>query len=190
MRVGGMNSQVTNFSTPIPYPKDTSSSPVFPPWYDRPWMYKEPKNTENLQNWIMDWCHYLLRWCENHNNHIISVQEIMMNPGFHHSRHPLPITSVKKIFQGLIDQGIAKWIGSDSTRLRVFWKDLEEWVEIIYRWGVNGGGTTIDIYQIEKANQKFSNLPLTDLTTILELLVHHDRAEWLDKTHKIIQLIW
>lgn len=190
MRLGEINLQMTNSPNSSPQDPNPDRTSMKPPWYNKPWMYKEPKDTKDFQIWIMDWGNFLLRWCEHNNRHIISLQELLMNSGFHHSRHPLQNSSLVKIFQGLVDQGLAKWANQESTRLRVYWKGLDEWSEIIYKWCIDGGGTTMDIYQLEKAHQQFSNLPYDDLEAILSILVQTNRAEWLDKIHKIIQLQW
>ncbi|MHA1838574.1 MAG: hypothetical protein ACTSYO_01240 [Candidatus Ranarchaeia archaeon] len=192
MNSGGENSPRTLIKSNLLAGRAQNAEPVQlrPPWFEKPWMYQWPKVKKDQVDWLRNWGHFLLKWCEEKLLHVISIQDVISDPAFHHSRRPLTVESIRHIFQSLIEKGLAKWVNLKYLCLRVYWKSLAAWADEIYRWGLNGGGTTLDIYQIQKSKQRFSGLPKKDIIEILALLVREQRAEWLDRVHYIVQLRW
>ena len=77
-----------------------------------------------------------------------------------------------------------------KRQLRVFWRFLEEWADILYAWALEHGQTRLDVKSIviQEPNQGFSKLPEKELHYILKLLVERNLAEWIDKQKGAIRI--
>ena len=94
-----------------------------------------------------------------------------------------------KIFRYLSNTKIAKWWDQEKSRLRVYWRPLDDWTDAIYQWSLDGGGITLSPYKLRGAGKHFSSLPLSELKDIMVRLVKSGRAEWLDKRKRIVRIL-
>ncbi len=165
-----------------------SMEPLQPDWVSQPWMYHLPQKAHEIISWSREWMAFMLKWCEFENRHLITVSDVLLSNSFRTQDTSLPPEGVQKIFEHLISNNLAKWWGKNNNLLRVYWRSLEQWADIIIKWAISGGGITFDPYQLSKADQNFSTLPKQDLEEILELLVEHKQAEWIDMRRRLVRL--
>ncbi|MHA1917406.1 MAG: hypothetical protein ACTSUV_03720 [Candidatus Ranarchaeia archaeon] len=159
-----------------------------PDWVNKPWMYKLPKSSEDIISWSKDWVSFLLKWCEYENRHIITIPDIVLSESFKTTKANFSPTEVKRVIEQLISQELAEWWDRERTILRVYWRAIDQWVDILYNWALEGGGLTLDPYKLINSDQNFSSLPRNDINKLIELLVKSKRAEWIDKKKLIIRV--
>ena len=175
-------------------PEETSEGAmedVLPSWGtpdDSEWMYGIPPREEDQALWAGEWADFLLQWAENHSVHVISVATFISEPPFKDLRNK--IDSFKIIAQVLIDKEIAEWTGGRKRQLRIYWKPLEDWADIIYAWALKTGKVRLDVKSIviQEPNEDFAKLPEKDLYIVLALMVEKKLAEWVDKKKGAITL--
>ena len=145
------------------------------------WMYGIPPRDEDKVLWAGEWADFLLQWTEHYLVHVLSVATFIAEPPFKYLRNK--VDSFKMIAQVLIDKEIAEWIDRRKRQLRIYWKPLEDWADIIYAWALKTGKVRLDVKSIviQESEEDFAKLPEKDLYTILALMVEKRLAEWVDK---------
>ena len=165
---------------------------LLPHWGDvtqSEWMYGVPTREEDIPMWAEEWGDFLLEWAERNNVHVMSVTTFLTEPPFKDMNGK--VDSFKLIGDGLVDKEIAEWLDKARRQLRVYWRFLEDWVDIIYKWALETGTVRLDVKSIiiQESGQSFSKLPEKDLHIIMKLLVEKKLAEWVDKKRGAIKLL-
>ncbi len=153
------------------------------------WMYAIPPREEDMQMWAEEWGDFLLEWAEKNNVHVMSVTTFLTEPPFKDMNGK--VDSFKLIGDGLVDKEIAEWLDKARRQLRVYWRFLEDWADIIYKWALETGTVRLDVKSIviQENNQAFSTLPEKDLFIVMTLLVEKGLAEWIDKKKGAIKIL-
>ncbi|TFG07138.1 hypothetical protein EU522_01020, partial [Candidatus Thorarchaeota archaeon] len=153
------------------------------------WMYGIPGREKDKPLWAEEWSDFLLEWAKKKNLHVISVSLFLSEPPFKDIAGK--VDSFRYIGDILVEKEIAEWLDKNRRQLRVYWRFLEEWVDIVYRWALETGTVRIDVKSIviQEDAQPFSNLPEKDLYIIMALLVDKELAEWVDKKKGAIKLL-
>jgi hypothetical protein len=162
----------------------TESEVVLPSWgspEDSEWMYGIPPRDEDRSLWAEEWSDYLLQWAEENEVHQLSLAVFISEPPFKHLRNK--VDSFKTIAQVLIDKEVAEWSDRKKRQLRIYWKPLEDWADIIYDWSLRTGKLRLDVKSIviQESREAFAKLPENDLHIVLALMVEKGYAEWIDK---------
>ena len=145
------------------------------------WMYGIPPREDDQVLWAGEWADFLLQWAEHHSIHVLSVATFISEPPFKDLRNK--VDSFKMIAQVLIDKEIAEWTDRRKRQLRIYWKPLEDWADIIYAWALKTGKLRLDVKSIviQEAGEDFAKLPEKDLYIVLALMVEKELSEWVDK---------
>ncbi len=171
--------------------EEPSLGPFLPSWGDSSqahWMYYVPESKEAVPLWAEEWADFLLEWAEYMNMHVVSVSLFITTRPFREILDKARAFNI--IADILVDKGLAEWIGTHRKQLRIHWRPLEEWAQIVYRWALKTGSTRIDVKSLVIQNNKlaFSTLPEKDLLEILGILVENKLAVWVDKKKGAIRL--
>ncbi len=158
--------------------------PPIPPWSDRPWMFTRPKDERFLQSWRNDWAKYVLEWAEALIIHIISVNEMLSKDLF----RKLSGEDLIDVLEYMCNNNWCKWWDKKKTLVRIYWKSLEEWKDIIWNYGINHG-FYISVWDLINAKEAFSTIPREELEFMLNALVKEKRAVWADKKTKTIRVL-
>ena len=145
------------------------------------WMYGVPPREDDRDLWAGEWADFLLQWTEHNAVHILSLATFIAEPPFKDLRSK--VDSFKMIAQVLINKEVAEWSDRRKRQLRVYWKPLEDWADIIYEWALNTGKLRLDVKSIviQESGENFAKLPEKDLYVVLALMVEKEQAEWIDK---------
>jgi hypothetical protein len=157
---------------------------VMPSWgssLDSEWMYGIPPRDEDKALWAEEWSDYLLQWAERNQVHLLSLAVFISEPPFKDLRNK--VDSFKIIAQVLIDKEVAEWADRRRRQLRIYWKPLEDWADIIYEWSLKTGKLRLDVKSIiiQESKEAFAKLPENDLYVVMALMVEKGFAEWVDK---------
>jgi len=157
---------------------------LLPSWGDvkeTEWMYGIPTREEDRELWAGEWSDYLLEWTENRSVHVLSVATFISEPPFKDFRNK--VDSFKMIAASLIDKEVAEWVDKKKRQLRVYWKPLEDWADIIYQWALRTGKLRLDVKSIviQEIDEDFASLPEKDIHIVLTLMVKKGLAEWIDE---------
>ena len=87
------------------------------------------------------------------------------------------------------------WWDKKKIRLRLYWRTLDEWADIIYEWSIKTGraasaDSVMTLYDIQSAGQPWSTIPQEDLKRIFEIMVEKGYIEWADKKKNAIAFIF
>lgn len=159
-------------------------STIMPHWGDihqSEWMYKIPPRMEDRSLWAEEWGDFLLEWTEAKNVHIISITIFIKEQPF--SDMAGKVDAFKTIGDHLVQIDIASWLNENKRQLRIFWKPLEDWADIIYQWALETGNIRLDVKSIiiQEKDKDFAALPEDDLKIVLEFMVDKGYAKWVDK---------
>ena len=156
---------------------------VMPAWGDveeTEWMYGVPSRKEDMDLWANEWSDYLLEWTENKKVHVISLAMFISEPPFKDLRDK--IDSFKKIASILVDKEVAEWRDRKKRQLRIYWRPLEDWADLIYQWAIKTGKLRLDVKSIviQESAEDFASLPEKDIRIVLALMVDKGLADWVD----------
>ena len=161
-----------------------SNAALMPSWGgadQSEWMYGIPSREDDERLWAEEWSDFLLQWAEQNEVHVLSLAIFIAEPPFKDLRNK--VDSFKKIAQILIDKEVAEWTDRRKRQLRVYWKPLEDWADLIYEWALKTGKLRLDVKSIviQESGEPFAKLPEKDLYVVLALMVEKELAEWVDK---------
>jgi uncharacterized small protein (DUF1192 family) len=165
-------------------PKAVERIAPLPDWVDKPWMYVKPENPKFLESWRRDWSDYTLKWAKFLVIHLISVAELMEKNPF----DKLSEVALRDILEYMNSKNSIKWWDKNKTLVRIYWRSLEEWCEIIYRWALRTGRLDFTLFEIMDEKEEFSTLPPEDIKEIFRLMVEKRFAEWMGKKHEMIKI--
>jgi len=150
------------------------------------WMYGVPPREDDRDLWAVEWADFLLQWTEHNAVHVLSLATFIADPPFNELRNK--VDSFKMIAQVLIDKEVAEWSDRRKRQLRVYWRPLEDWADLIYEWALNTGKLRLDVKSIviQESGENFAKLPEKDLYVVLALMVEKNQAEWVDKKNGAI----
>lgn len=185
--VTSTQSATTTTADPIaPAIHETEMRPQipFPSWggpEESEWMYQIPPREDDAEMWTEEWADYLLTWAEATSTHVFSVATFIKETPFKFLLNKTE--AFKRIASLLVDKDMAKWVDKKRKQLRVYWRPLEDWVDIIYEWALSTGNVRIDVKSliIQESHQSFATLPEKDLYKIMEMLIERGMAKWVDK---------
>ena len=167
-------------------PKVVVTEPAFvkPSWGDiekTEWMYGIPTREDDRDLWAAEWADYLLEWTENKRVHILSLATFISEPPFKDLRDK--VDSFKAIAAVLVDKEVAEWQDKKKRQLRVYWRPLEDWADILYQWALRTGKLRLDVKSIviQEVDEDFASLPEKDIRIVLALMVKKEIAEWIDE---------
>jgi len=165
---------------------------LMPPWGDlrqTEWMYGIPPREKDREMWAEEWSDFVLRWMEARNVHVLSVTAFIKEPPFNEMTNK--IDSFKLIGNALVQKEIAEWLDRNRRQLRVYWRFLEEWADIIYEWALKSGKVRLDVKSIviQEDTHSFASLPEKDLHKVLLIMVEKELASWVDKKKGAIKII-
>ncbi|MFW9833965.1 MAG: hypothetical protein ACFFEK_08230 [Candidatus Thorarchaeota archaeon] len=165
---------------------------VMPSWGDieeTEWMYSIPTRTEDGDLWAEEWADYLLEWTEQKKVHVLSLATFISEPPFKDLRNK--VDSFRAIADVLVEKEVAEWRDKKKRQLRVYWKPLEDWADILYQWTLKTGKLRLDVKSIviQEANEDFASLPEKDLHIVLALMVKKGLAEWIDEKQGAILVL-
>ncbi|MGY5853407.1 MAG: hypothetical protein RTU92_07585 [Candidatus Thorarchaeota archaeon] len=165
-------------------PAQTIPEILLPNWGDSiqtEWMYHIPIREEDREMWAEEWSDFMIVWCREKDVHVMSFSLFVGEPPFNelHSK----IDAFRLIGEKIVDKDVGKWLEGKKRRLRVYWRFLEEWADVLYQWALERGAVRIDVKSliIQNARESFSKLPEDEIHSVLELLVDRGHAEWVDK---------
>ncbi len=171
-----------------PHQPTTSATEVkvpLPQWGgpdESEWMYQIPVRKEDIEMWTEEWADYVLEWAEATGTHVISVGVFIKEEPFKHLLNKGEV--FKRIAEALVAKDLAEWMDKKRKQLRVYWRPLEDWVDIIYAWAIETGNVRMDVKSlvIQHGNTDFATLPEKDLHKIMAMLVERGLAEWVDRS--------
>lgn len=157
---------------------------VIPSWGDveeTEWMYGMPTREDDRELWAGEWSDYLLEWTEHKKVHILSLATFISEPPFKDLRNK--VDSFKAIATVLVDKEVAEWKDKKKRQLRVYWRPLEDWADILYKWTLKTGKLRLDVKSIviQEIDEDFASLPEKDIHIVLALMVKKGLAEWIDE---------
>jgi len=157
---------------------------VMPSWGDieeTEWMYGIPTREDDKGLWAGEWADYILEWAERRKVHVLSVATFISEPPFKDLRNK--VDSFKAISEVLIEKEVAEWIDKKKRQLRVYWRPLEDWADILYQWALKTGKLRLDVKSIviQEVEEDFASLPEKDIHIVLALMVKKGQASWIDE---------
>lgn len=81
-----------------------------------------------------------------------------------------------------------KWWDKNKTLVRIYWRSLEEWSEIIYRWALETGRLDFTLFELMDGEEDFRNLPSEEIKEIMKLMVEKQFAEWMGKKREMVKI--
>ncbi|MHA1772240.1 MAG: hypothetical protein ACTSYL_00915 [Candidatus Thorarchaeota archaeon] len=175
---------VADIITPSIQEREVKPEVPLPSWggpEESEWMYQIPPREEDAEMWTEEWADYLLTWAEATSTHVFSVATFIKEIPFKFLLNKTE--AFKRIAEILVEKDVAEWMDRRRKQLRVYWRPLEDWVDIIYEWAMSTGNVRIDVKSIiiQESRQPFATLPEKDLYKILEMLIERGMAKWVDK---------
>lgn len=164
--------------------KTVEPDSLMPSWGDveeTEWMYGIPTREEDRNLWAEEWADYLLEWTENNKVHILSLATFISEPPFKDLRNK--VDSFRDIAEVLVNKEVAEWVDKKRRQLRVYWRPLEDWADILYQWALKTGKLRLDVKSIviQEVEEDFADLPEKDIHIVLALMVKKGLAEWIDE---------
>lgn len=161
---------------------------ILPSWVEKQWMYVTPTVPDQFHSWSAAWGDFLLEFAEFKAIHVLNLLEIRKEFPFFNRiiKKKLSIDQLQQVGQTIIERDFGAWLDARKTRLRIYWKGLDEWSEIIYEWALRTGRETVTLFDLLNASEIWSTLSKEELNRILKILVTRKLAEWVGKEETTI----
>ncbi|MCK5047435.1 MAG: hypothetical protein KAS22_12695, partial [Candidatus Heimdallarchaeota archaeon] len=166
---------------------------ILPEWIDKPWMYVTPEHQKQLDSWCSDWSNFILEYARINIKHIIHIEEERSEYPFRNkqAKKELDREQLQEIGNYIVAQEMGIWWDKKKIRLRLYWRTLDEWADIIYEWSIKtgraaGAERVMTIIDIQEAGQPWSTIPQADLKRIFKIMEDKEYIEWADKKKNII----
>lgn len=145
------------------------------------WMYHIPPREEDKELWAEEWADYVLKWAEMNDVHILSITTFIKE--FPFKDMTSKVDAFRMIGGTLVEKEVAEWLDNKLRQLRVYWRFLEDWADLIYEWALTTGKLRLDVKSIviQEHKEKFAKLPERDLHVVLSIMVDKGYAEFVDK---------
>ncbi len=170
---------------------------ILPEWIDKPWMYVTPEHQKQLDSWCSDWSNFIMEYARINIKHIIHVEEESSNYPFNNktAKKRLDREQIQEIGDYIVAQEMGIWWDKKKIRLRLYWRTLDEWGDIIYEWSIKTGRAAsadrvMTLFDIQDAGQPWSSIPQQDLKRIFKLMHEKGYIEWADKKKKSIAFLF
>jgi len=156
-----------------------------------PWMYFIGSEKDK-ESWLQEWSNFLFDFCKEFRIHIadlVHLSTVRPFSAFKENREKY----IQEIMNYLAKTtNLAEWINNKKTRLRIYWRSLQEWSEKLYNYVFLAGeeiATLLDLKSYgPEISKGFDTLPPNDLKKILEILKDEKKLEWIDK--KTVKFIY
>lgn len=106
------------------------------------------KSEKEKGEWLQEWGNFIIDYAKAHLIHVLDVLRLATEPPFSEFKQNRE-KYLKEIFEYLASKTtFAEWYNKERTRLRVYWRSLEEWSERLYDYMYLNGteiATLIDI---------------------------------------------
>jgi len=170
---------------------------ILPEWINKPWMYVTPEHQQQLDSWCSDWSNFIMEYARINIKHIIHIEEERAKYPFNNKpvKKRLARKQLQQIGNYIVAQEMGIWWDKKKIRLRLYWRTLDEWADIIYEWNIKtgraaGAERVMTLYDIQQANQPWSTIPQEDLRRIFDIMDDKGYIEWADKKKNIIAFIF
>ena len=156
-----------------------------------PWMYFIGSEKDK-ESWLQEWSNFLFDFCKEFRVHVADIVTLSTErpfSAFKENREKY----VQEIMNYLAKTtNLAEWINNKKTRLRIYWRSLQEWSEKLYDYMFLAGEEIATLFDLKsfgpEISKGFENLPSNDLKKILEILKDEKKIEWIDK--KTVKFIY
>ena len=166
---------------------------ILPEWVNKPWMYVTPEHQQQLDSWCADWSNFIMEYARINIKHIIHIEEERAKYPFNNKpvKKRLDREQLQQIGNYIVAQEMGIWWDKKKIRLRLYWRTLDEWADIIYEWSIKtgraaGAERVMTLFDIQSANQPWSTIPQEDLKRIFEIMEEKGYIEWVDKKKNTI----
>ncbi|HUT82465.1 MAG TPA: hypothetical protein VMZ29_14785 [Candidatus Bathyarchaeia archaeon] len=170
---------------------------ILPEWINKPWMFVTPEHQKHLDSWCSDWSNFLMEYARINIMHIIHIEEERAKFPFNNkqAKKKLDREQLEIIGDYIVAQEMGIWWDKKKIRLRLYWRTLDEWADIIYEWSIKtgraaGAERVMTLLDIQQANQPWSTIPQEDLNRIFEIMKNKGYIEWADKKKSAIAFIF
>ncbi|UCE10181.1 MAG: hypothetical protein JSW61_14615 [Candidatus Thorarchaeota archaeon] len=175
-----------------PSTQTTVQEVLLPKWgtaEESEWMYHIPKSEKERRLWAEEWSDFLLEWMKSEGLHVLSLSMIIDEDPFCDILGK--IDAFRLFGEVLIEKEVAEWLDKKQKQLRVYWRPLEEWADLMYQWALKTGNRRLDVKSlvIQETQEEFATLPEADLHEVLSLMVRDNAAEWVDKKKGAIRIL-
>jgi hypothetical protein len=183
--------QQTTDATGEIVPESTTVEVLLPQWGDSSeseWMYHIPPRKEDKGLWAEEWGDFLLEWAQEKGLHVLSISHFLDEIPF--SEMLGKVDAFRLIGDTLVEKEVADWLDRGRRQLRVYWRPLEEWADIVYEWALKSGNLLLDLKSIviQESGQEFAQLPERDIGIVLGFIVEKELAVWVDKDKHAIKI--
>lgn len=153
------------------------------------WMYNIPPREEDMELWAEEWADFLMMWAESRGTHVLSVSTFVKEKPF--SDMLGKADAFRLIGDSLVNKDVGEWLDEKKRQLRVYWRPLEEWGDLIYKWAIRTGKLRLDVQSIivQESIQDFSKLPERDLHRVMGIMVEKGLARWIDSKRGAILIL-
>lgn len=156
-----------------------------------PWMYWMPTRKDELAGWVDEWADFMLRWFKINRVHYIPLIELMERKPFIFLQNK--VDALKLIVDKLIDRKFCQYTDRGEKSIRVVWRGIEDWGDVIYSWAFKRGMVDFNLFEImdlEESTDNFHELPPEELKKIFGALVKNKKARWISKKRCHIELLF
>jgi hypothetical protein len=182
--------QTTDSETEI-VPEIETVEVLLPQWGDSSqseWMYHIPPRKEDKSLWAEEWGDFLLEWAQEKGIHVLSISHFLDEIPFNEMLGK--VDAFRMIGDTLVEKEVADWLDRGRRQLRVYWRPLEEWADIVYEWALKTGNLLLDLKSIviQESGEDFAQLPERDIGVVLGFIVEKELAVWVDKKKLAIKI--
>lgn len=140
------------------------------------------KNKQDYESWKEEWSQVLFDYAKVGKFHVLYMKRLLTEEPF--NKFDNRKKAIQDFAERLVEKDLAEWTGDKPKKkeeLRIYWKSLSEWQDIIVKWAENNAILElILIPEIRKLKEDFANLPEEDLRKIFKQIEKDDKGQMVE----------
>ena len=168
--------------------KPASPDFVFPKSYFFPPFFSPQPTLQTRQAQLRKWSFLIQKYCRHHRIFELSIIDALDSPLFHNPtlKKRLSLEDAKEVIDYMASHdgdGRAEWLSTEKASAWIWWRNPEEWANLIAAWVEETGqkGVVLTLYELVQGEatekQEFYGLDSRVLQKSLTILVRKGKAQ-------------
>eukprot|EP00744_Colponema_vietnamica_P017991 GILI01025354.1.p1 GENE.GILI01025354.1~~GILI01025354.1.p1 ORF type:complete len:202 (+),score=35.54 GILI01025354.1:73-606(+) len=158
---------------------------AFPDFYQMPPFFTVQPVLSTREKQLQLWGELVLSFTLHHKLYTLVVDEAANSPLFNNSQiqRRLNVEGIRAVIDHLVSQGRAEWESAEKKRCLVYWRPLEEWANLLYKWVCDSGkvNSVETVFSLREGDEtqgtEFHGIPSEIFSGLLRVLERRGKAQ-------------
>ncbi len=162
----------------------------FPPCYSYPPFWTLQTNEKTRSKQFELWSNLICAYMKETGGSEFEVSSSDELPLFNNKKidRVLQKMALVEILNYMEQKGTAEWVNPTKTRVRILWRSVQEWANIMYQWASENGqcGTMFTLYELRcddmYLSEPFHGMDAEVMKRACQLLANNGKAKFTERS--------